>query len=208
AIRSPRSEALPRTSTTWLYSRLQGLNDGGVCLLDHARRGCVIAPDDGSTPRRMRYADGGGLTAAGRARRERVRLQAGHLYEQDVKPVQVAPWPSFWRLSCCSGSTPGHWSTTCSGLLASLVAAARPGWPPGQSRAQDAALPHPPHLRPSGTQRPAAALENLRGLALGSGDHDRLGPDRRPAGSPLTSSQSSLRPRKEQPQRGPWNPRL
>jgi len=38
----------------------------------------------------MRYPDGGGLTAAGRARREAVRLQAAHLFEQDVSPVQVA----------------------------------------------------------------------------------------------------------------------
>jgi putative transposase len=38
----------------------------------------------------MRYPDGGGLTAAGRARRERVRVQAAHLFEQDVSAVQVA----------------------------------------------------------------------------------------------------------------------
>jgi len=38
----------------------------------------------------MRYPDGGGLTAAGRARRERVRLAAVAMYEQDIKPVQVA----------------------------------------------------------------------------------------------------------------------
>ena len=38
----------------------------------------------------MRYADGGGLTAAGRARREQVRLAAAAMYEQDMKPVQVA----------------------------------------------------------------------------------------------------------------------
>jgi hypothetical protein len=38
----------------------------------------------------MRYPDGGGLTAAGRARRESVRLQAAWLYEQDVSAVQVA----------------------------------------------------------------------------------------------------------------------
>ena len=38
----------------------------------------------------MRYPDGGGLSAAGRARRERVRLQAARLFEQDMKPVQVA----------------------------------------------------------------------------------------------------------------------
>jgi putative transposase len=38
----------------------------------------------------MRYSDGGGLTAAGRARRERVRLAAAAMYEQDMKAVQVA----------------------------------------------------------------------------------------------------------------------
>ena len=38
----------------------------------------------------MRYPDGGGLTAAGRVRRESVRLQAAGMFEQDVSPVQVA----------------------------------------------------------------------------------------------------------------------
>ena len=38
----------------------------------------------------MRYPDGGGLTAAARARRESVRLEAAHLFEQDVSPVRVA----------------------------------------------------------------------------------------------------------------------
>jgi len=38
----------------------------------------------------MRYSDGGGLTAAGRARREQVRLSAAAMYEQDITPVQVA----------------------------------------------------------------------------------------------------------------------
>lgn len=38
----------------------------------------------------MRYADGGGLTAAGRARREKVRLAAAAMYEQDMPPVRVA----------------------------------------------------------------------------------------------------------------------
>jgi transposase len=38
----------------------------------------------------MRYPDGGGLNAAGRARREKVRLQAAQLFEQDMPPVQVA----------------------------------------------------------------------------------------------------------------------
>ena len=38
----------------------------------------------------MRYPDGGGLSAAWRARRERVRLAAVQLFEHDMKPVQVA----------------------------------------------------------------------------------------------------------------------
>jgi transposase len=56
----------------------------------------------------MRYPDGGGLTAAGRARREKVRLQAAQLFEQDMPPVQVAhqlrvstksayQWRRCWR---------------------------------------------------------------------------------------------------------------
>jgi transposase len=40
----------------------------------------------------MRYPDSGGLSAEGRARREVVRLQAARMFEQDVKPVQVARW--------------------------------------------------------------------------------------------------------------------
>jgi putative transposase len=56
----------------------------------------------------MRYADGGGLTAEGRARRERVRLQAAQLFAQDADPAQIAralrvstksvyQWRRAWR---------------------------------------------------------------------------------------------------------------
>jgi putative transposase len=38
----------------------------------------------------MRYPDGGGLSAAGRTRREKVRQQAAQLFEHDMRPVQVA----------------------------------------------------------------------------------------------------------------------
>ena len=38
----------------------------------------------------MRYPDGGGLSAAGRARREAVRLQAAAMFEQGISAVQVA----------------------------------------------------------------------------------------------------------------------
>jgi transposase len=56
----------------------------------------------------MRYADGGGLTAKSRARREDVRLQAARLFEQDVEARQIAgilrvstksvyQWRRVWR---------------------------------------------------------------------------------------------------------------
>ena len=38
----------------------------------------------------MRYPDGGGLSAEGRARREKLRLQAAQMFQQGMKPVQVA----------------------------------------------------------------------------------------------------------------------
>jgi len=40
----------------------------------------------------MRYADGGGLDARGRARREAVRMQAADLFEQAVPAGQAAGW--------------------------------------------------------------------------------------------------------------------
>lgn len=56
----------------------------------------------------MRYADGGGLTAQSRSRREDVRLQAARLFEQDIDARQVAKtlrvstksvyqWRRAWR---------------------------------------------------------------------------------------------------------------
>ena len=61
----------------------------------------------------MRYPDGGGLTAEGRARREKLRLQAAQMFEQGIKPAQVARllrvstksaylWRRRWR---CGGET-------------------------------------------------------------------------------------------------------
>ena len=41
-------------------------------------------------PVRVRYPDGGGLTAEGRARREAVRLQAAELFAQDVAVPEIA----------------------------------------------------------------------------------------------------------------------
>ena len=56
----------------------------------------------------MRYPDSGGLTAEGRARREKLRLQAAQMFEQDTDPVQAArllrvstksvyQWRRSWR---------------------------------------------------------------------------------------------------------------
>src|SRR5260370_39192182 len=38
----------------------------------------------------MRYPEGGGGPAEGRARREKLRLQAAHMFEQGITPVRVA----------------------------------------------------------------------------------------------------------------------
>jgi len=38
----------------------------------------------------MRYPGGGGLTVEGRARREKVRLQAARMFEQDMDSERVA----------------------------------------------------------------------------------------------------------------------
>ncbi|MFG2987655.1 winged helix-turn-helix domain-containing protein [Streptomyces sp. NPDC048258] len=56
----------------------------------------------------MRYADGGGLTAAGRAKREAVRFEAAGMFEEGVRPPEVArrlrvsrksayAWHAGWR---------------------------------------------------------------------------------------------------------------
>ncbi|MEU6943983.1 helix-turn-helix domain-containing protein [Streptomyces sp. NPDC046316] len=38
----------------------------------------------------MRYADGGGLTAVGRAKREAVRFEAAEMFGQGMRPPEVA----------------------------------------------------------------------------------------------------------------------
>ncbi|MEU8925955.1 helix-turn-helix domain-containing protein, partial [Kitasatospora sp. NPDC048545] len=56
----------------------------------------------------MRYADGGGLTAKARQRREAVRLEAAVLFDEGVPPKEVArrlrvtaksayQWHQAWR---------------------------------------------------------------------------------------------------------------
>src|SRR5689334_195664 len=99
----------------------------------------------------MRYPDGGGLTAAGRARRERVRLQAAQMYEQDVSPVQVAhrlrvstksayQWRRRWRAGAGAAlASKGAGGAVCrltTGQLARLRAALD-GGPAAWGRDQD-----------------------------------------------------------------------
>jgi hypothetical protein len=58
----------------------------------------------------MRYPDGGGLTAAERARRERVRLEAAELIEAGASDLEVARWfrvsqmsANRWRRALAAG---------------------------------------------------------------------------------------------------------
>jgi transposase-like protein len=58
----------------------------------------------------VRYADGGGLTAESRARREAVRLQAAEMFAQDADPVQIGRSLRVstksvyqWRRACRAG---------------------------------------------------------------------------------------------------------
>ncbi len=77
----------------FLTLRLKGWGDSG-------RWRCYILV--------MGYADGGGLTAAGRAKREAVRFEAPEMFEQGVRPPEVArrlrvsrklayAWHAAWR---------------------------------------------------------------------------------------------------------------
>src|SRR5260370_231311 len=65
----------------------------------------------------MGYPEGGGLSAGGRARREKLLLQAAHMFEQDIKPVRVArllrvstksayQWRRRWRAGGPAALTP------------------------------------------------------------------------------------------------------
>jgi transposase len=73
----------------------------------------------------MRYPDGGGLAAAGRARREAVRLRAAAMFEQGISPVQVArelrvstksayQWRRRWRAGGGAAvASPGSGGAEC-----------------------------------------------------------------------------------------------
>src|SRR5512142_2701273 len=70
----------------------------------------------------MRYPDGGGLTAAERARREQVRLAAAELIEAGASDREVArrsqvsrmPVNRWRRALACSAATASCWTTTWS----------------------------------------------------------------------------------------------
>jgi transposase len=90
----------------------------------------------------MRYPDGGGLPASGRARREQVRRQAAVLFEQDADPVQAAQdlrvstksvyaWRRAWRaggLAALASKGPGGYRCRLNpGQLARLRAVLEAG---------------------------------------------------------------------------------
>ena len=93
----------------------------------------------------MRYADGGGLSAAGRAQREKMRLAAAAMFEQDIKPVQVAhelrvstksayQWRRRWRAggtAALASKGPGG-AVSPAGPGAAGPAARRAGAGPGR----------------------------------------------------------------------------
>ena len=107
----------------------------------------------------MRYPDGGGLSAAQRARREAVRLQAAAMFEQGVSPVQVArelrvstksacQWRRRWRAggdAALASNGPGGAECRLSEAqlarlqaIVSLYQALGGGWEPRMERPVDA----------------------------------------------------------------------
>ena len=94
-MRKKRDEVIAEASLTPLQKlNCQDFDDAG---------GCSACRRDSAGWRGycggMRYPDGGGLTAAGRARREKVRLQAAEWFAEGVSPPEVA---RRLRVSCNS----------------------------------------------------------------------------------------------------------
>ena len=99
----------------------------------------------------MRYAQGGGLTAEGRRRREQVRLEAARRFEQRVPAAVIAAelrvsersvrrWRQAWLAGGLAGLASRGQAAQCrldeQQLAALDVASWRPGrWPP-DGRAQ------------------------------------------------------------------------
>jgi transposase len=90
----------------------------------------------------MRYPDGGGLSAEGRARREIVRLQAARMFVQDMRPAAIArslrvstksvyQWRRAWRAggekALASKGPGGNPCKLDAGQVAELRAALRAG---------------------------------------------------------------------------------
>jgi hypothetical protein len=114
----------------------------------------------------MRYPDGGGLTAAGRARREDVRLQAAGVFEQDVSAAQVAhelrvstksayQWRRRWRAggeAALVSKGPGGMLCRLSGAQLARLRAALEGGPAAWGWDEDQRWT----LSSTGTRGPAA----------------------------------------------------
>ncbi len=90
----------PTAGTPEFMEMLTGVELSGLSQLVTALSWC---PGDRSCWRGyhggMRYPDGGGLSAAGRVRREKVRLQAAEWFAEGVEPPEVA---RRLRVSCNS----------------------------------------------------------------------------------------------------------
>ena len=99
----------------------------------------------------MRYPDGGGLTAAGRARREKVRLQAAEWFAEGVTPPEVArrlrvscnsayAWRRRWRdggLAALASGGPGGAACRLSGAQLERLRAALEAGPAVWGWAED-----------------------------------------------------------------------
>jgi transposase len=75
----------------------------------------------------MRYADGGGLTARGRAARERLRLQAAEMFEQQLPTGEIAARlrvstksVCVWRRAWLAGGSPALASRGPGGAVCKL----------------------------------------------------------------------------------------
>jgi predicted RNA polymerase sigma factor len=76
----------------------------------------------------MRYPDGGGLSAAGRARREKVRLRAAERFAEGVTPPEVA---RRLRVSCNSAYARHRARTAPDGSLIPMAEQDRSLWDRG-----------------------------------------------------------------------------
>ncbi|MEU7988281.1 helix-turn-helix domain-containing protein [Streptosporangium canum] len=85
----------------------------------------------------MRYAQGGGLTAGQRAKREQVRLRAAELFAQDYSDAQVAKELRVSRMSV--NRRRRAWAR--GGDAAPAVERLRRTWMPGSASKTSAAAP-------------------------------------------------------------------